>query len=79
LHDEWTLENFINVAHEVGLLKLDVKNYSAVLRNFINYIHPSKQLSEKFNPDIHTAQISLQVLKTATADLSQGLFTRIIG
>lgn len=68
---EWTLESFINVAHEIGFLKLDVKNYSVVLRKFRNYIHPLEQFVAKFNPDIHTAQISLQVLKAAIADLSR--------
>jgi len=67
---EWTLESLINVAHEIGFLQLDVKNYGMVLRKFRNYIHPLEQFVTKFNPDIHTAQISLQVLKAAIADLS---------
>lgn len=67
---EWTLENLINVAHEIGFLKLDVKNYSVVLRKFRNYIHPLEQFTAQFNPDKHTAQISLQVLKAAIADLN---------
>lgn len=67
---EWTLNDLINTAHETNFLKLDVKNYSMVLRNFRNYIHPFEQLRSKFNPDKHTAQISFQVLKAAIADLS---------
>lgn len=66
----WTLENFINVAHEIGFLSLDVKDYGLVLRKFRNFIHPFQQLTEQFSPDKHTARISLQVLKTAIADLS---------
>jgi hypothetical protein len=68
-HD-WTLSNFIDVAHEVGLLAEDVKKYSHTLRDFRNYIHPYQQMSSRFNPDKHTAKISWQVLKAALAQLS---------
>lgn len=67
---EWTLAQFIDVAFEVGYLKLDVKKFSHTLRDFRNYIHPYEQMSARFNPDEHTAQICLQVLKAAAASLS---------
>lgn len=69
LHD-WTLESLINVAHEVGLLSLDVKKHSHALRDFRNYIHPRQQAMQHFAPDRHTARISWQVLQAAIADLS---------
>lgn len=68
---QWTLSNFIDVAHEVGLLKEDVKKFSHSLRDFRNYIHPYEQVSARFNPDEHTARISWQVLKAALFQLSQ--------
>ena len=37
---EWTLDSLINVAHEVGLLSLDIKKHSHSLKDFRNYIHP---------------------------------------
>lgn len=67
---EWSLNDFINVAHELGLLKEDVKKFSHSLREFRNYIHPFQQLSSNFNPDEHTAKISWQVLKAAIFQLS---------
>lgn len=67
---DWTLDTLINVAHEVGLLSLDVKKYSHSLKDFRNYIHPRQQAVQKFNPDIHTAKISWQVLQAAIANLS---------
>lgn len=70
-HD-WSLAQFIDVAHELGVLKLDVKKFSHELRDFRNYIHPYQQLASKFTPDKHTAEICLQVLKAAIADLSGG-------
>jgi hypothetical protein len=66
----WTLSNFIDVAHEVGFLKEDVKKFSHSLRDFRNYIHPYEQMSSNFNPDKHTAKISWQVLKAAVFQIS---------
>jgi len=67
---DWSLSNFIDVACSVGFLKLDVKKFSHVLRDFRNYIHPYQQMASGFNPDDHTARICLQVLKAALSDLS---------
>jgi len=68
--NEWTLSNFIDVSHKLGLIGLDVKKYSHSLRDFRNYIHPYQQMYSRFSPDIDTAKISWQVLKAAIADLS---------
>ena len=67
---EWSLSQFIDVAYDLGILKLDVKKFSYGLRDFRNYIHPYEQMASKFHPDKHTAQICLQVLKAAIACLS---------
>lgn len=67
---EWTLENLINTAHEVGHISLDVKKYCHTLRDFRNYIHPREQAAQAFNPDMRTAKISWQVLQAAIADLT---------
>lgn len=68
---EWSLNNLINTAFELGLIKEDVKKFSHSLRDFRNYIHPYQQLSSGFNPDKHTAQISWQVLKAAIYQLGK--------
>ena len=67
---EWTLSNFIDVSCEIGILELDVKKFSHALRDFRNYIHPYEQMRSAFNPDKHTAEICMQVLKAAIADIS---------
>jgi hypothetical protein len=69
--NERLLSNFIDVAHDVGLLKEDVKKFSHSLRDFRNYIHPYEQISSRFNPDKHTAKISWQVLKAAIYQLTK--------
>jgi hypothetical protein len=68
---QWTLSQLIDVACELGYLRLDVKKFSHALRDFRNYIHPYEQMSAKFDPDMHTAKICLQVLKAATSSLSK--------
>lgn len=67
---EWTLAQFIDVSCELGHLGQDVKKFSHALRDFRNYIHPYQQMSARFQPDKHTAEICLQVLRAAIASLS---------
>jgi hypothetical protein len=69
---EWSLAQMIDVACELGYLKIDVKKFSHGLRDFRNYIHPYQQLSSQFAPDKHTAEICIQVLRAAIASLSGG-------
>jgi len=68
-HD-WSLSNLIDTAHELGILKEDVRKFSHVLRDFRNYIHPLQQIGSGFYPDEHTAKICWQVLKAAIYQLS---------
>ena len=66
---QWSLNDLINVSHEIGVLGLDVKRFSHALRDFRNYIHPYEQWRSGFNPDKHTALICWQVLQAAIHDL----------
>ena len=68
---EWTLNNYIDVASEIGILKPDVKKFSHAVRDFRNYIHPYQQMATQFSPDKHTALICLQVLKAAIYQIGQ--------
>ena len=67
---EWTLAQLIDVACEVGVLKLDIKKFSHGLRDFRNYIHPYQQMASGFAPDEHTAKVCFQVLKGALASVA---------
>lgn len=66
---EWSLSNFIDTAHNLGLIGLDVKKFSHSLREFRNYIHPYQQMSSNFSINIDTAKISWQVVQAAISDL----------
>lgn len=67
---DWPLAQFIDVACDLKLLRLDVKKFSHVLRNFRNYIHPYKQMEENFYPDRHTAELCISVIKLAIHNLN---------
>ena len=66
----WSLSDFIEVAYNIELLTLDVRQFSHQLREFRNYIHPDKQVKAGFKPREHTAKICFQVLYAALADVS---------
>lgn len=68
---KWTLSNLIDVSHEVGLIKEDVRKFSHALRDFRNYIHPYQQVSSRFNPDEQTAKICWQVLKAGIHQINK--------
>lgn len=68
---DWTLSNFIDVAYEIGLIKLDVKKFSHVVRDFRNFIHPYEQMVSRFHPDKNTALICLQVLKASIIQIAE--------
>ena len=42
---EWTLRNYIDVAHEMKWISQSAKDVGEVLRDYRNYIHPYKELS----------------------------------
>ena len=62
---DWTLNNYIDAAAEIGILKHDVQKFSHVVRDFRNYIHPYSQMTSQFQPDKQTTMICFQVLKAA--------------
>lgn len=74
---EWSLSQLIDVAHSLGILRLDVKHFSQQLRNFRNYIHPYQQVEEDFNPDRNTAEICIAVVKTAIQNLKEAVPKKI--
>lgn len=42
---EWTLKNYIDVAHELKWITTTAKDIGEVMRDYRNYIHPQKELS----------------------------------
>ncbi len=40
---QWTLKNYLDVAHELGWIRRSAKDVGEVLRDYRNYIHPEKE------------------------------------
>lgn len=66
----WTLNDMINAAAEAGIIELDTKEFSSLVRDFRNYIHPQHQVRAKFSPDKNTAITCASVLNTAICQIS---------
>lgn len=67
--NDWSLNQFKDVACNLGYLNIDVQKFSHALRDFRNYIHPYQQMQSGFAPDKETAKICLQVLRAAVVSL----------
>ena len=44
---DWTLADYIGVAHEVRWISQSVRDVSHLLRDYRNYIHPQKELAQQ--------------------------------
>ena len=64
------MEEIVTAASNVGLLKTDARDFSQVLWDFRDYIHPAKQAKSNFAPDRHTTKLCLDTFKTALADMA---------
>ena len=43
---KWTLNDYINVAHEMRWIGNTARDVSNVMRDYRNFIHPAKEISE---------------------------------
>ena len=66
---EWGLSSMVDVAHEVGWLQSDVKQFSHVLREFRNLVHPYEERRYGDVPDADTCSICWQVVQASVSDL----------
>jgi hypothetical protein len=73
LFQEWSLSSFIDVARELGVIKVDTHKFSHALRDFRNYVHPYEQMASGFAPRQQTAKICLQVLKAAIHEIHENM------
>jgi hypothetical protein len=55
--NEWTLKNYIDVAHELKWISQPVRDLGSVLRDYRNYIHPEKQRAHGLA--FHTEDVSM--------------------
>jgi hypothetical protein len=62
---EWKLQNLIEVAHECGWLKKPYKDFSHVVRDYRNFIHPNKERQEGITFDVNTCKVVWEVVSAA--------------
>lgn len=67
--NEWKLFEMINIAHDLGWIKNDIKQFSHSLRNYRNLVHPYEQLKENEFPDRGTCDICVSVVNAGISEL----------
>ena len=60
---EWTLQNYIDVAHQLRWITQTLKDIGEVLRDYRNYIHPQKEYSEKVSLTTDDAKLLWEISK----------------
>jgi hypothetical protein len=68
---EWTLRNYIDVAHELGWISVSAKDVGEVLRDYRNYVHPFKQLSHGVHLTADDAILLWEVSKAISRQITK--------
>ena len=66
---EWTLKNYIDVAHELGWITKTTKDIGEVVRDYRNFIHPQKELSHGIVLEPGDAEMLWEVAKSITLQI----------
>ncbi len=66
---EWTLKNYIEVAHELGWISQTEKDLGVVLRDYRNFIHPYKERSHGIKLEPKDARMLWELSKTISKEL----------
>ncbi len=61
--NEWTLRNYIDVAHDLKWITSSAKDVGEVVRDYRNYIHPHKELSHGINLEKNDAVLFWEISK----------------
>jgi len=69
---EWTLRNYIDVAHELKWITQTEKDLGVVLRDYRNYIHPFKERSHGIKLEPNDSLILWELSKTISRQLLGG-------
>jgi hypothetical protein len=68
---DWTLQDFISVAHELTWITTTVKDIGVILRDYRNYIHPQKELSHGLSLEPSDAALLCQIGKSIVRQIVQ--------
>lgn len=62
----WTLQHFIEVAHELKWISVSAKDVGVILRDYRNYVHPFKQLRHRVYLSPEDGQLLWEVSKAVS-------------
>jgi hypothetical protein len=62
---EWKLQNLIEVTHECGWLKKEYRDFSHVIRDYRNFVHPNKERKEGIIFDVNISRVVWEVVSAA--------------
>jgi hypothetical protein len=68
---EWTLQHYIDVAHELGWISATAKDIGVVLRDYRNYIHPHKELTHGISLSKNDSTLLWEISKSITRQVLQ--------
>lgn len=66
---DWKLVELINVAYDIGLIRLDLQKFGHALRELRNLVHPQAQIKEGIVPDAGLAEVCWKVTETTLKQL----------
>ncbi|MGH6692610.1 MAG: hypothetical protein ACREF4_18230 [Gammaproteobacteria bacterium] len=66
---EWTLADYIAVAHELRWIPQSVRDVSEVVRDYRNYIHPQKELTHQIALTVGDARMFWEVSKAISSHI----------
>jgi hypothetical protein len=66
---DWTLKNYIDVAHELKWISQSARDIGNVLRDYRNYVHPQKELSHGVALSDSDATLLWEVAKNISRQL----------
>ncbi len=66
---QWSLKNYIDVAHELRWISRSARDVGAVLRDYRNYVHPQKELSHGISLWAQDAALWWEVSKLVAREL----------
>jgi hypothetical protein len=61
--NEWMLKSYIEVVHERGWISVSAKDVGAVLRDYRNFVHPYKQLTQGIQLTNDDAKLLWEITK----------------
>jgi hypothetical protein len=68
-YQEWTLDSYIKVAHELGWITQSAKDVADVLKEWRNYVHPEKELRHGVVLELNDSSMFWQVTKALARQL----------